>query len=70
MKHSNFVGNQEMEAAATDTPMSGPLVALTQNAGSMHFMFSMTPEQARALAADLIALADRADRMLAVRNAA
>lgn len=31
----------------------GPLVSIIQNQGSMHFMFSMTPDQAREMAAAL-----------------
>lgn len=34
------------------------VVLLTQTAGSMHFQFSMTPEQARQMAMALIAAAE------------
>jgi hypothetical protein len=38
-----------------------PLVRATQYGGSMNFQFDMTPDGARAMAAELIAMADEAE---------
>ena len=67
MQHSNFVNNQMLRAELIAWS-GGTNVALLQSAGSMAFQFSMTPDQSRALAADLLVLADRVDstKMLAV----
>ncbi len=69
MEHRNFVENQTLEVDVVEFS-EGANVCLIQYASSMHFQFSMTPEQARSLAADLIAHADKVERLIAARAAA
>ena len=69
MNHSNFVDNQTIRAQITSWS-GGSNVSLTQRAGSMDFQFSMTPTQARILAADLLALADEVEQVAVEQVAA
>lgn len=59
MKHSipNFVGSSPLEVSANLHGSCGPLVSITQNAGAMMFMHSMTQAQAIAMADALLAAA-------------
>ena len=69
MEHRNFVENQTLEVDVVESS-AGINVCLIQSASSMYFQFGMTPEQARSLSADLVATADKVERMLAARAAA
>lgn len=55
---SNFTKAEAVEIAVVEASY-GSLVTLFQRAGSSWFQFSMTPEQAREMAAVLITLADQ-----------
>jgi hypothetical protein len=54
----NFVETHRLEASHDVHGTCGPLVRLSQQAGSMSFLFSMTPAQARELAKALTHHAD------------
>ena len=61
---SNFSVNQLLEVSADLAKPEDklpPRVRLSQSAGSMSFMFTMTADQARQLAATLIVLANEID---------
>jgi len=62
MNARNWLDSQvlEIESAVHDT---APLVRICQFSGSMHFQFDMSPEGARAMAAEMIAKADEAEAM-------
>lgn len=53
-----FTERDSVTINSTNNKEVGPLVNLIQDAGSMRFQFSMTPEQAREMAEALIAHAD------------
>lgn len=55
---NSFTGGNSLEIVSTQHLDIGPLISLIQSAGSIHFMHSMTPDQARAMAAALIQHAD------------
>lgn len=53
-----FTDADAVEISSDNHPSCGELVNMIQRAGSMHFQFSMTPDQARQMASALIAHAD------------
>ena len=55
---NNFVGINPVEVQTLKNEGLGNLVLITQSNGSLSFQHSMTPEQARAMAAALVATAD------------
>jgi hypothetical protein len=55
---NSFAGGVPLEIVSTQHRDLGPLVSLIQSAGSVHFQHSITPSQAREMAAALIAHAD------------
>lgn len=57
----NFTEAQVLLVTHNNRPEYGPLVSMSQLAGCMHFMFSMTTAQARAMAAALIEHATAAE---------
>lgn len=65
MKHSiyNFTDANAISAEGYVHPQCGRLVTLTQHSASLSLIFSMRPEQARHLAAALIAEADALDAL-------
>ena len=62
---NNFAGGAPIELNANVHPDIGPLVAIVQSLGAMRFQHSMTPAQARDMAASLVALADSFDEVVA-----
>ena len=58
---NNFAGGSPIELSANVHPEIGPLVAIVQSMGAMRFQHSMTPQQARDMAAALVALANSFD---------
>lgn len=54
----NFVNSSTLTINSRTDLSCGPLVSLIQNAGGVFFQHSMTPEQARDMAAALVAHAD------------
>lgn len=54
----NFMGEKPLTLMASAGSSCGNLVMMIQNGGAMHFQHSMTPAQAREMAAALVALAD------------
>ena len=62
---NNFAGGAPIEINANVHPDIGPLVAIVQSMGAMRFQHSMTPAQARDMAASLVALADSFDEVVA-----
>ena len=57
----NFTLRDEMEVVGSNHDTLGPLVSLIQRVGSVHFQHSMTPAQAREMAAALITHANALD---------
>ena len=55
---NNFAGGAPIEINANVHPEIGPLVAIVQSMGAMRFQHSMTPQQARDMAASLMTLSD------------
>jgi hypothetical protein len=55
---NNFAGGAPIELNANVHPEIGPLVSIVQSLGAMRFQHSITPKQARELAASLVILAD------------
>ena len=62
---NNFAGGAPIEINANVHPDIGPLVAIVQSMGAMRFQHSMTPAQARDMAASLVTLADSFDEVTA-----
>lgn len=58
----NFTDRDALSVTSSTQPATGPLVTLSQFAGSMSIHFSMKPEQARQMAEALIAHADHLER--------
>ena len=54
----NFCGTCTIKMSAHNHPSIGNLVNIIQDGGSLRFQHSMTPEQAREMAAALVAMAD------------
>jgi hypothetical protein len=61
---NNFVGGAPIRLAANVHPEIGPLVSIVQSLGSIRFQHSITPKQAREMAASLVILADSFDAVL------
>lgn len=57
----NFVWSHPLFVETMVHPNCGPLVLVLQSEGSMSFQHSMLPEQAREMAAALLAAADELD---------
>lgn len=55
---ANFVGGSPVEILGYVSNDNGPIVGLMQSAGSVRLHHAMRPEQARQMAAALIAAAD------------
>ena len=55
---NNFCDGSPVTISANISVNHGPIVAVYQSIGSCHFQHSMRPDQARAMAAALIAGAD------------
>jgi len=55
---ANFVGGSPLEIIGYNSENNGPIVGLMQSAGSVRLHHAMRPEQARQMAAALIAAAD------------
>lgn len=58
----DFVYRNTCEVRSSNYPSTGRTVTLRQHAGSMDFQFSMTPKQARELAAALNQHADHIEQ--------
>ena len=54
---NNFTGGAPIEINANVHPDIGPLVSIVQRMGALSFQHSMTPQQARDMADELVALA-------------
>jgi len=54
----NFVGILPIELSAWKLSGREPVVSINQRGGGMSFQHAMTPDQAREMAAALVALAD------------
>ena len=61
----NFAGGSPISIESNVHPEIGPLVSIVQNAQSVRFQHSLTPAQAREMAAALVALADAFDEVMA-----
>lgn len=61
----NFVGSATVAVEAMPGKMLGNLVLINQHVGSMSFQHAMTPEQAREMAAALVAMAGSFDEVTA-----
>ena len=55
---NNFAGGAPIEINANVHPEIGPLVSIVQRMAALSFQLSMTPQQARDMAASLVTLAD------------
>lgn len=55
---NNFTGGAPIEINANVHPEIGPLVSIVQRMAALSFQHSMTPQQARDMAASLVTLAD------------
>ena len=62
---NNFVGSEPIEISASIHPEIGQLVSIVQRRGALSFYHSMTPQQARDMAASLVTLADSFDEVTA-----
>ena len=60
---NNFIGSEPIEISTNVHPDIGPLVSINQHMGAMRFQHSMTPQQARAMAAALVAIASSFDEV-------
>lgn len=60
----NFVGTCPIKISATRHPQIGNLVNINQDGESLSFQHSMRPEQARQMAAALVAMADIFEEVL------
>lgn len=60
-RHHQFTKKDQIEIESSVHKTCGPLVCMTQWAGSMHFHFSMTPAQAREMADALLQHANHLD---------
>ena len=67
-KINNFAGASPLEVHPMQTGRD-KLVLIVQNAGAMHFQHTMTPEQARYMAAALQMAAEEAEAMAASTEA-
>ena len=55
---NNFTGGAPIEINANVHPEIGPLVSIVQRMGALSFQHSMTPQQARDMAAKLLVMAN------------
>ena len=62
---NNFCGAAPISVESNVHPEIGPLIAIVQSMGAMRFQHSMTPQQARDMAASLVAMADSFDEVTA-----
>ena len=60
---NNFAGGAPIEINANVHPTIGPLVSIVQRQGAMSFQHSITPNQARDMAAMLLVLANSFDEV-------
>jgi len=62
----NFTNMDFVTVATTvhNSPTIGKIVSINQNVGSMHFLHSMTPQQARDMATALTNAANQLEMML------
>ena len=58
---NNFAGGSPLTIKPAPTGDNGPIVYVLQSIGSMYFQHSITPDQARDMAAALIACAKEAE---------
>ena len=65
IKINNFAGGSPISIESNLHPEIGPLVSIVQNAQSVRFQHSLTPTQAREMAAALVALANSFDEVTA-----
>ena len=61
----NFCGTCPIKISAHNHPSIGNLVNIIQDGGSLSFQHSMTPEQAREMAAALVAMANSFEEVTA-----
>jgi len=61
---NNFCGCEPVEVTSNIDTQCGKLVSIIQRSGSMRFQHSMTPDQAREMAAALIAEANQLEMTL------
>lgn len=61
----NFAGGSPISIESNVHPEIGPLVSIVQNAQSIRFQHSITPDQAREMATALVAMADSFDEVVA-----
>jgi len=62
---NNFADFAPLEITCNNHVKCGPLVSIMQSAGSLRFQHSMTPSQARDMAAALLAMADAIEKVAA-----
>ena len=62
---NNFCGTCPIRISAHNHPRIGDLVNINQDGGSLSFQHSMTPEQAREMAAALVAMANSFEEVTA-----
>ena len=62
---NNFCGANPIKISAHTHPSIGNLVNIIQDGGSLSFQHSMTPEQAREMAAALVAMANSFEEVAA-----
>lgn len=62
---NNFAGGAPIEVHASVHPEIGRLVTIKQRNGALSFHHSLTPAQAKEMAADLVALANSFDEVVA-----
>ena len=62
---TNFCGTCPIKISAHNHPSIGNLVNIIQDGGSLSFQHSMTPEQAREMAAALVAMANSFEEVTA-----
>lgn len=60
---NNFCDSSPVEVNAGEHSTCGQIVSIRQNMGSCHFQHSMRPDQARAMAAALIAGAEEMEAL-------
>ena len=62
---NNFCGANPIKISAHTHPSIGNLVSINQDGLSLSFQHSMTPEQAREMAAALLEMADSFEEVMA-----
>ena len=61
---NNFAGAAPIEINANVHPEIGPLVSIVQRMAALSFQHSMTPQQAREMAAALVEMANSFERVM------